>query len=69
MSDIPVIELAVRGRPVAMLAQELRRIAEAIERGELVEESGGLMLVPDGDGFIIRSDLKLCIGPKGKQTH
>ena len=69
MSDIPVFEFKVRGGSAARMAQELRRIADAIENGDLIEESGGMMISPNGDGITIHSDLKLCRGPKGKSTH
>lgn len=69
MSDIPVLQVQLRGGSAAKLAQELRRIADAIESGDLIEESGGIILLPSGDGITIQSDLKLCRGPKGKSTH
>jgi len=69
MSDIPVFEFKVRGGSATRMAQELRRIADAIENGDLIEESGGMMLMPNGDGITIQSDLKLCRGPQGKSTH
>lgn len=69
MSEIPACEFKVRGGSAARMAQELRRIADAIENGDLIEESGCMMLMPSGDGVMIKSDLKLCRGPKGTSTH
>jgi len=69
MSEIPELKVTLRGFPMRTLADHLRKLADAIDRSELVEESGGLVILPDDEGITIEGKLRLCIGPAGKSQH